>query len=103
MAAKAKSADHGKSRPVRLKHLAAISADEHRLTQRQNPALLKDLIGLTIKLLRNGERVRIRGFGLPQLRKRAAPMCRGLATGKVTIKASEKTAFRSPKELKLTI
>ena len=96
MAAKGKSADDSKSCPVTLKHLAATLADEPSLTQRQNPVLLEDP-GLTTRLLRNGERVRIRGFGLLQVRERTARMCRSLATGEATIKASEKAAFRPPK------
>jgi DNA-binding protein HU-beta len=103
MAAKAKSAYNGKSRPVALKHLAATLADEHSLTRRQNQALLEDRIGLIAKLLSNGERIRVTGFGILQVRKHAARMGRRPATDEGIIKVSKKVVFRSPKELKLTI
>jgi DNA-binding protein HU-beta len=103
MAAKAKSADNGKSRPVTLKHFAATLAPERRLTEHQNQALLEDLIGLITKFLKKSERITITGFGILQVRKRAPRMCRSLATGEAIIEASEKAAFRSPRRAEVTI
>jgi DNA-binding protein HU-beta len=92
------------SRPVTLKQLAATLAEEHQLTKRAGEALLGDLVGLITKHLKKGERVRIAGFGILQVRKRAARMGRNPATGEaIKIKASKKVAFRPSKELKLAV
>jgi DNA-binding protein HU-beta len=94
----------GNSRPVTLKHLAAALADQHHLTKRQGEALLGDLIALITKHLKKGERIRIAGLGILQVRKRAARMGRNPATGEpIKIKASKKVAFRPSKELKLAV
>jgi DNA-binding protein HU-beta len=92
------------SRPVTLKHLAATLAEEHQLTKRAGEALLGDLVGLITKHLKKGERIRITGFGILQVRKRAARMGRNPWTGEaIKIKASKKVAFRAAKELKLAV
>ena len=105
MAKATKAAAAAKStRPVTLKHLAAALAEEHQLTKRAGEALLGDLVGLITKHLKKGERIRIAGFGILQVRKRAARMGRNPATGEVIkIKASKKVAFRASKELKLAV
>ena len=69
MAAQAKMT----TRPVTLKHLAASLAEEHELTKRQGQALLNDLVVLITKHLKKGERIRIAGFGILQVRKRRGP------------------------------
>ena len=92
------------SRPVTLKHLAAALAEEHQLTKRAGEALLGDLVGLITKHLKKGERIRISGLGILQVRKRAARMGRNPATGEpIKIKAGKKIAFRAAKELKLAV
>jgi DNA-binding protein HU-beta len=92
------------SRQVTLKHLAAALAEEHQLTKRTGEALLADLIGLITKHLKKGERIRIAGLGILQVRKRAARMGRNPATGEaIKIKASRKVVFRATKELKLAV
>ena len=93
-----------KSRPVTLKHLAATLAEEHELTKKGGEALLTDLVGLITKHLKKGERIRIVGLGILQVRKRAARMGRNPATGEpIKIKASKKVAFRAAKELKMAV
>ena len=53
------------------------------------------------KHLKKGERIRIAGLGILQVRKRPARMGRNPATGEqIKIKASKKVAFRAAKELK---
>ena len=64
------------SRPVTLKHLAAVLAKEHQLTKRACEAVLGDLVGTITKHLKKGERIRIAGLGILQVRKRAARMGR---------------------------
>ena len=58
-------------RPVTLKHLAAVLAEEHHLTKKAGEALLGDLVGLITKHLKKGERIRIAGLGILQVKKRA--------------------------------
>jgi hypothetical protein len=56
------------------------------------------LFGLIVKHLKRGERVKIAGLGILQVRKRAARMSRNPATGEpIHIKASKKAAFRASK------
>ncbi len=86
---------------VTLKQLAAVLAEEHQMTKKQGEAMLNDLVALITKHLKKGERIRIAGLGILQVRKRAARMGRNPATGEaIKIKASKKVAFRASKELK---
>ena len=86
---------------VTLKHLAASLAEEHELSKKQTEAILGGMVGRITKHLKKGERIRIVGLGILQVRKRAARMGRNPATGEpLPIKASKKVAFRAAKELK---
>ena len=92
------------NRPVTLKHLVAALAEEHQITKRAGAAILSDLVGIITKHLKKGERVRIAGLGILQVRKRAARMGRNPATGEaIKIKASKKIAFRAAKDLKMAV
>ena len=89
---------------VTMKQLAASLAEEHQLTKRAGQGLLNDLVGLITKHLKRGERIRIAGLGILQVRKRAARMGRNPATGEaIKIKASKKVAFRASKDLKQAV
>ena len=97
-----KSTTQRASRSVTLKHLAARLAKDHDMTKRAGHELLDDLISLITRHLKKGERVRIAGLGILQVRHRAARMGRNPATGEpIQIKAGKKVAFRPSKELKL--
>ena len=86
---------------VTLKHLAAKLAEDHEMSKKAAEAVLNDMVGLVVKSLKKGERIRIGGLGILQVRKRAARMGRNPATGEqIKIKASKKVAFRAAKELK---
>jgi DNA-binding protein HU-beta len=86
---------------VTLKHLAADLSEAHELSKKAAEAILTDLVGRITKHLKKGERIRIVGLGILQVRKRAARMGRNPATGvAIHIKASKKVAFRAAKELK---
>jgi DNA-binding protein HU-beta len=86
---------------ITLKHLAADVAEEHEMSKKQAEAILTDLVTRIAKHLKKGERIRIVGLGILQVRKRAARMGRNPATGEqIQIKASKKVAFRAAKELK---
>jgi DNA-binding protein HU-beta len=92
------------SKPITTKHLADTLADTHQLTKKQGQQMIEDLIGLITKHLKRGERVKIAGLGILQVRKRAARMGRNPATGEaIKIKAGKKVAFRATKELKMAI
>jgi DNA-binding protein HU-beta len=89
---------------VTLKHLAASVAEDNELSKKQAEAILGGLVGNIVKHLKKGERIRIGGLGILQVRKRAARMGRNPATGQpIQIKASKKVAFRASKELKEAI
>jgi DNA-binding protein HU-beta len=84
--------------------LANALAEQHQFTKKQGQQMLDDLVGLITKHLRNGERVKIAGLGILQVRNRAARIGRNPATGEqIQIKASKKVAFRATKELKMAI
>jgi DNA-binding protein HU-beta len=84
-----------------VKHLAAALAEEHELSKKAAEAILTDTVDMIAKHLKKGERVRIVGLGILQVRKRAARVGRNPATGEpIQIKASKKVAFRAAKELK---
>jgi DNA-binding protein HU-beta len=99
-----KSAGPAKAAPqttVTLKHLAAALSDSHDLPKRQAEAVLGDLVMLTTRHLKKGDKIRLNGLGILQVRKRAARMGRNPATGEsIKIKASKRIAFRPAKELK---
>jgi DNA-binding protein HU-beta len=87
--------------PVTLKHLAAALAESHSMPKKSVEGLLVDLIGLIGKHLKKGDRIRLVGLGILQVRKRAARMGRNPATGEaIKIKAGKKIAFRAAKDLK---
>ena len=86
---------------VTLKHLAAALAETHEMAKKQSELILNDLVSLVTKHLKKGDRIRLVGLGILQVRKRAARMGRNPATGEaIKIKASKKVAFRASKELK---
>ena len=71
------------------------------MSKKQAETVLGDLVGNIVKHLKKGERIRIGGLGILQVRKRAARIGRNPATGEqIQIKASKKVAFRASKELK---
>lgn len=86
---------------VTLKHLAAALADDHELSKKATEAILGDMVTRITKHLKKGDRIRIGGLGILQVRKRPARMGRNPATGEaIKIKASKKVAFRAAKDLK---
>ena len=83
---------------VTLRQLAAELAEAHGMTKKQTEAVLGDLVTMTTKRLKKGEKVRFTGLGTMEVRKRPARMGRNPATGEaIKIKASKKVAFRVAK------
>ncbi|HWK93885.1 MAG TPA: HU family DNA-binding protein [Pseudolabrys sp.] len=100
----AASAKPKAAKPVTLKQLAYALAEQHELTKKQGVEMLDELVAMITKHLKKGERVKIAGLGILQVRKRAARMGRNPATGEaIKIKASKKVAFRAAKDLKEAI
>ena len=86
------------------RHLAYALAEQHHLTKKQSLEMMEELIGMITKHLKKGEKVKIAGLGILQVRNRAARVGRNPATGETMhIKASKKVAFRATKELKMAI
>ena len=87
---------------VTMKQLAAEIAEKYDLSKKLGNEILGDtLVTLIVKNLKKGNRIRIAGFGVLQVRKRAARQGRNPATGEtIQIPAKKKIAFRAAKELK---
>jgi DNA-binding protein HU-beta len=101
-AAKVTAAPKPKAAPVvTLKHLAASMAGQYEMPQKQASLLLTGLIDLMVDHLKKGDRLRMGGLGVLEVKNRPARMGRNPATGEaMQIKASKKIAFRAAKELK---
>ncbi|BBK39380.1 DNA-binding protein [Allostella sp. ATCC 35155] len=86
---------------VSLRQLAATLAEKHEMPKKLAGAVLEDLVELVAEHLKNGDKVRITGLGILQVRSRPARTGRNPATGEpIEIKASKKIAFRPAKDLK---
>ena len=100
-AAKAAKKDTTKVNTVTLRHLAAALAESHELPKKQANAVMDDMVAMITRHLKKGDRIRISGIGILQVRKRPARLGRNPATGEaIKIKASKKVAFRAAKDLK---
>ena len=78
---------------ITTKHLAYELAEQHQLTKHQGLAMMEDLIGMITTHLKKGERVKLVGLGILQVRNRAARAGRNPKTGEaIQIKASKKVA-----------
>jgi DNA-binding protein HU-beta len=89
---------------VPLSKVAAELAEKTGMTKKDASSCLDDFIGLVVKHLKKGNKVRITGLGILQVRNRPARMGRNPATGEaIKIKASRKVAFRVAKDLKEAI
>ena len=89
---------------VTLKQIAATVAASHEIPKKLAEAVLDDLVAATSAHLKKGDKVRLTGLGILQVRARAARMGRNPATGEaIKIKASKKIAFRPAKELKESV
>jgi DNA-binding protein HU-beta len=86
---------------ITLKQIAAELAEGHDLPKKQAEAMLGDLVARTIQHLKHGDKIRLTGLGILQVRSREARIGRNPATGEsIQIAASKKIAFRPAKELK---
>ncbi len=98
---KAASAKAATQTTVTMKQLAGALAESHDLPNKQMEAVLSGLVALATRHLKRGDKLRLTGLGILQVRARPARMGRNPATGEaIKIKASKKIAFRAAKELK---
>ena len=87
-----------------LRNIADTLSEMHELPKRQANEMLTQVVELIAKSLKKGDKIRLTGLGILQVRKRAARMGRNPQTGEpVKIKASKKIAFRAAKDLKESI
>jgi DNA-binding protein HU-beta len=89
---------------ITLRQIGQALSEAHDIPKKQAAAVLEDLVALITKHLKRGDKIRIGGLGVLQVRKRPARMGRNPATGEpIKIKASKKVAFRAAKELKESV
>jgi DNA-binding protein HU-beta len=90
-----------KAETVTLKTVFEQLAEAHDLPKKQVHGLLTGFVASVTGILKNGDRVRMSGLGIIEVKDRPARMGRNPATGAVVqIAASKKVAFRAAKELK---
>ena len=69
--------------------------------QQKMGGMLGGMVAMATRHLKKGDKIRLTGLGILQIRARSARMGRNPATGEaIKIKASKKIAFRPAKELK---
>ncbi len=87
-----------------LRNIADRLSEMHEVPKRQANEMLNQVVEMIAKSLKKGDKIRLTGLGILQVRKRAARMGRNPQTGEpVKIKASKKIAFRAAKDLKDSI
>jgi len=89
---------------VTLKTVFERIAEGHEMPKKQAHAMAAELVDVVTGILKNGDRVRMSGLGIIEVKDRPARMGRNPATGAVIpIAASKKVAFRAAKELKAAV
>ena len=100
----AKASSSASSPILTLRHIAEKLSEMHEMPKRQANEMLTQVVEMIAKSLKKGDKIRLTGLGILQVRKRAARMGRNPQTGEpVKIKASKKIAFRAAKDLKESI
>jgi DNA-binding protein HU-beta len=86
---------------VTLRQIAAQLAEAHSMQKNHAEAVMSHFVRLVTDHLKAGERLRIGGLGILEVKNRPARTGRNPATGApIQIAASKKIAFRPAKELK---
>ena len=89
---------------VTLKQIAAELADKQGVSKKDATAILEGLVSSCAKNLKKGNRIRIPGLGILQVKQTKARMGRNPATGEaIKIPAKKKVAFRVAKDLKESV
>jgi DNA-binding protein HU-beta len=93
-----------KAETVTLKTLFEQLAEVQDMTKKQALTIANGMVDLVTSVLKAGDRVRLNGLGILEVKDRPARMGRNPATGAaVQIAASKKIAFRAAKELKAAV
>ena len=99
-----KAAPKPAAETVTLKTVFERLAEGHEMPKQQAHALAAGMVELMTSLLKKGDRIRISGLGILEVKDRPARMGRNPATGEsMQIAASKKVAFRVAKELKAAV
>jgi DNA-binding protein HU-beta len=86
---------------ITLKTVFEEMAEGHDLPKKQANALLATMVETITKHLKNGDRIRMSGLGILEVKDRPARQGRNPATGEtIQVAASKKVTFRVSKELK---
>ena len=89
---------------IALTKISADLAEKHEMSKKATAGFLGDFVESVVKHLKKGNKVRITGLGIFQVKKRPARLGRNPLTGEqIKIKASKKLAFRAAKEVKESI
>ena len=89
---------------IALTKISADLAEKHEMSKKATAGFLGDFVEAVVKHLKKGNKVRITGLGIFQVKKRPARLGRNPLTGEqIKIKASKKLAFRAAKEVKESI
>jgi DNA-binding protein HU-beta len=89
---------------VTLKAVFERIAEGHEMPKKQAHAMAAEMVDVVTGILKNGDRVRMSGLGIIEVKDRPARMGRNPATGEaIQIAASKKVAFRPAKELKAAV
>ena len=98
---KVAAAPPAKAAVITLKQLAAEFGDSHEMPAKQAQVMLDSIVGLLVDHLKAGDKLRLNGLGILEVKDRPARAGRNPRTGEaVQIAASRKIAFRPAKELK---
>jgi DNA-binding protein HU-beta len=89
---------------VTLKTVFEQLAEAQDMPKKQALAMATGMVDMVTGILKAGDRVRLSGLGILEVKDRPARMGRNPATGAaVQIAASKKIAFRAAKELKTAV
>jgi DNA-binding protein HU-beta len=89
---------------ITLKTLFEQSAGSQELSKKQGHAMLEEIVDLMTTHLVRGDKIRMSGIGVLEVKNRAARLGRNPAAGEtIQIAASKKIAFRAAKELKAAV
>jgi DNA-binding protein HU-beta len=86
---------------ITLKSVFEQLAEDHKMPKKQGHELMAGMVEKLTTHLSKGDKIRMSGIGVLEVRSRPARMGRNPATGEsIKIAASKKITFRAAKELK---
>lgn len=89
---------------VTLRQLADRLGEEHEMSPRQAREVLVGVVDLLVEHLKAGDKLRLKGLGVLEVKNRPARTARNPATGApVNVPATKKITFRPAKDLKTAI